>query len=907
MRKLQTRFGMGILLFVVMCFGWASAGELRLPAGTERICAEAFRGDTGLDQVVLPESLRVIESRAFAESSLKGISLPDLLEEIADDAFEKSVAVTARVGPYAYWWGVRNGYINEKTAPAEDFQYRVLSDQQGVVIEKYKGDRVYVIVPETLEGLPVTCIGYAAFARTGVAGVVLPETVRVIRAQAFEGCESLAGIIMPPEMETVGDWAFSGCISLISLVIPEGVKTVPSNLCSGCDSLRRVRLPQTAEAIGGLAFRNCLALTGVTIPGNVKTIGEYAFSGCTSLLSLAIPEGVKTIPQSLCSVCDNLRFVSLPSTAEEIGAWAFSDCRALTGVAIAGNVKTIGEHAFYGCTRLETLALPASLQVIGEYAFANCSRLTAIDIPDPVKVISENAFSRCEMLSSVRLPAGLEIMEKNAFFRCISLLELSFPGSLKEIRSQALPDFSGILRFSGPAPQLAEDIFGQESKLIAVYPHDQAGWGQVIGRTLGASFLYWKADNADSTVPADVKPASEPLAAPNTSNGRKNDYQTVWCRGTIASYLAEEQQGQETVYTRVDYADGLVHIEQYTAAMQMIWKKTIVPELPKWGGFYAGDNANYLFFGQDNPAMDDNTEVIRIVRYTKNWTRIGELSIRAANTKEPFAFGTVRAMQSGDILYVHTCRVMYSGHQSSMDIKIFIPTMTKLALSTVYTSHSFNQFVIDDGQNIAWLNHGDAYPRSIQLTVERGSAGMPGNGPKTNLDLMTIGGTRSDPLYQNTRASVGGFECSGTHYLAAGKSIDQRLYGQSERQNIYVIAADRNNLTQSGIQTTWFTFYPENDPRYVSTPHLVKISSDRFLLMWVEQMQAAGAKSELHYVFLDNRGKAVSGIYVQEGNLSDCQPIVSRNAVIWYVAEGATTAFYLIDLSAPSQMYVLRF
>ena len=55
----------------------------------EVIEVEAFYGDDSLDEVVLPEGTVSIGSRAFANSSLRRINLPDSLTIIANASDDK--------------------------------------------------------------------------------------------------------------------------------------------------------------------------------------------------------------------------------------------------------------------------------------------------------------------------------------------------------------------------------------------------------------------------------------------------------------------------------------------------------------------------------------------------------------------------------------------------------------------------------------------------------------------------------------------------------------------------------------------------------------------------------------------------------------------------------------------------
>lgn len=105
MKKLFRRY-VALTLAMIMLFACAAdafAATLTLPKNLKAIEPEAFHGATALDEVVLPEGITAIGSRAFADSSLKSINLPRSLTSIADDAFENSPNLTAivKAGSYA--------------------------------------------------------------------------------------------------------------------------------------------------------------------------------------------------------------------------------------------------------------------------------------------------------------------------------------------------------------------------------------------------------------------------------------------------------------------------------------------------------------------------------------------------------------------------------------------------------------------------------------------------------------------------------------------------------------------------------------------------------------------------------------------------------------------------------------
>ena len=109
-----------------------SDAELKMPAGLKRIEERAFYGDISLNEVTVPEGTEVIASKAFANSSVKYVTLPASLYSIADDAFSgcRNLVVSAQKGTYAYTWAVRNKYINIEGGTT--------------------GEETKVIVPETL-------------------------------------------------------------------------------------------------------------------------------------------------------------------------------------------------------------------------------------------------------------------------------------------------------------------------------------------------------------------------------------------------------------------------------------------------------------------------------------------------------------------------------------------------------------------------------------------------------------------------------------------------------------------------------------------------------------------------------------------------------------------------------------
>ena len=89
------RLALFLALIAALCAASALADTLTLPASTRTVEAEAFRGDTSLSEVLLPEGLTAIGDFAFAETSVTRIYLPETLTDIGEDAFTGSAALRA--------------------------------------------------------------------------------------------------------------------------------------------------------------------------------------------------------------------------------------------------------------------------------------------------------------------------------------------------------------------------------------------------------------------------------------------------------------------------------------------------------------------------------------------------------------------------------------------------------------------------------------------------------------------------------------------------------------------------------------------------------------------------------------------------------------------------------------------
>ena len=67
--------------------------------------------------------------------------------------------------------------------------------------------------------------------------------------------------------------------------------------------------------------------------------------------------------------------------------------------------------------------------------------------------------------------------------------------------------------------------------------------------------------------------------------------------------------------------------QTYSPQFRLLDSRIMELELPIWGGFFAGETYNFCVFGQENPSESDSVEVIRVVKYDKQWNRLGQASL----------------------------------------------------------------------------------------------------------------------------------------------------------------------------------------------------------------------------------------------------------------------------------------
>lgn len=606
------------------------------------IAAGAFRGQTMITDVVIPEGVTYIGREAFAGcSALVRVKIPTSVTQVGANLFEGTPYDSTLTGELVY--------INS-------ILYRCQSDavtvsiRQGttVIAEEAFINRVNLAAIVVPDG--VSYIGSNAFKNcSALSQIEIPKSVRDIVANAFDGTKWYedrkhemiyindllyrvpAEIIVQSEQPTgslrdkdAAELAKSGVATQIvpntNVIVKEDITTIctlafantpvqtvqlPSTLTTirygafqNCTALKQITLPKSMTFIEGGAFQNCSALTSISVPQNVTYLGASAFSGCTSLTSATLPQTITRISSGLFENCSSLTTVQASSALTSIGSRAFAETSALSSFTFPQTLTAVGAESFTG-SGIVTANLPQSVTYLGAGAFADCTKLVYAQVPAAIQAVRERTFRNCTELKNVSIPEGIRYIGAAAFQNDVSLQTVDFAQSLLTICDNAF-EGSGV------------------------------GEGLVLPpalRTIGSRAFAGCMRLTSLTIPADVRKMGSQAFADGSSP-------SIVCAFSRTTYMSKLASGWVADWGSglgaLTFTGGAVNDEQKAAFLQMICK--LVPD------FNASEANNTLYsgiigrLGVSAKAGGEAASLLGIVseQAQEGWIRIPELSTRRA-------------------------------------------------------------------------------------------------------------------------------------------------------------------------------------------------------------------------------------------------------------------------------------
>lgn len=237
----------------------------------------------GRSEITFHPNCKVIGYRAFKDSGLKSVSIPNSIELIAKGAFEDCE-------------DLKSVELSTSITSIEEDTFKNCKDLKSITI---------------------------------------PDSVLSIGKDAFKKCESLKSIVLSKNLKYIGKDAFQKCEKLKELILPDSLTSVSERLLDDCDDIK-YNYYEKGNYIGSetnsyfyLASSKTHHSSHFEIHPNCKIIGCDAFNEC-GIKSIIIPIGIICIGSHAFKKCEDLKYIYIPSTVKEIGHHAFEDCEKIT-------------------------------------------------------------------------------------------------------------------------------------------------------------------------------------------------------------------------------------------------------------------------------------------------------------------------------------------------------------------------------------------------------------------------------------------------------------------------------------------------------------------------------------------------------------------------------------------------
>jgi len=238
-------------------------------------------------------------------------------------------------------------------------QFNYITNNGAITITGYSGPGGNVTIPETVDGLPVTCIG----------------------PYAFYALSTLTSVTIPPGVTTIDQFAFSTCPNIASVNLPDSVTEIGNGAFNRCSSLTSVTLPARIASIGWAAF-SATGLSTITIADTVTNLGSSAFSYCSNLTAIVV-DALNAFYRSV----DGVLFDKNQANLRQFPGAKAGD------YAVPNTVTNIVGRAFAGSQNLVTLLIPDSVRNIAVAAFADSPNLTSVYFAGDCPTADQTIFS----------------------------------------------------------------------------------------------------------------------------------------------------------------------------------------------------------------------------------------------------------------------------------------------------------------------------------------------------------------------------------------------------------------------------------------------------------------------------------------------------------------------------------
>lgn len=241
-----------------------------------------------------------------------------------------------------------------------DFTYERIDGGHAIAITGYTGTAAEVVIPTTVENLPVTTIEESAFeSNKTLTSVVFPDTLKYIRANAFTSCTALTAVSFPASVVSIGAMAFYGCNSLADITITPYTYDIGFQAFHATAWLREKESGPVYLGRALYMYLGAMKETEFTVKDGTAAITAYAFDGYGVLEKVYLPVGLRHIGACAFLNCSNLMDIRIPPSVSFMDVGVFLNAGAVTVHGVTGSLAdTYAKEAGVAFEYDETLDYP---------------------------------------------------------------------------------------------------------------------------------------------------------------------------------------------------------------------------------------------------------------------------------------------------------------------------------------------------------------------------------------------------------------------------------------------------------------------------------------------------------------------------------------------------------------------
>jgi hypothetical protein len=331
------------------------ASRVTIPADTEEIGQDVFRDHARLEEIDIPESVRIFGSHAFSQTGW-----------LAAQRAKSDMVIV-------------NGVLTDGANCTGDVE-----------------------LPISVNRVAAWCFA----GNTAITGLTIPSERIAIENLAFRNCLNLKRITDRDgsvyELERVTDLKDKDYPELVRRIFSECINCFKldedCSLIESTGNIKDLRFPEGIVSIGDAVYKDCLLLETIELAGDTASIGRCAFENSKWLRSVTGAGAVERIGAQAFSGCQSLEEIDLSDALTQLGARCFEHCVSLKEIHISDRLELIPARAFFRCKSIKKIVIPPSVKTIEDEAFAFCENLEEAYIPGDI-ALSDRVFAYCDRLT----------------------------------------------------------------------------------------------------------------------------------------------------------------------------------------------------------------------------------------------------------------------------------------------------------------------------------------------------------------------------------------------------------------------------------------------------------------------------------------------------------------------------